>query len=879
MRQINLLSLLFILLTSLVVGQEPAEPDDVAPAVPAFPSNSVPLVIGPSDTESSNIILATDNPAEEDTAIQLINDLRQQIGGLNCLVTNEILRQSSYDHSKDMHDRNYFSNNTPENVTPGQRASTAGYGSSTVGQSISAGNGGIRNTAIEAVANWRGNRSNYHNLLIPNYQEIAVGWYSGTLNFEDYWTVMLGAGAGVSGVACGGNPAPITHIPTVQSVTNRNLALPTYNWTRQITTTTGRVPATFFDVEVYDTSNNRVLRVPTSTKGPAYAADNICTDTVCSIQPPASAYENSVGLEAGKSYTVWVRAWSQTGGYVWSDKTGTPFSIDTSITPNPTSTSVGNPNPTPILNQPTGTVNAPDGAVSLIWTGIDTATAYEIYLARQDTPSTPTLYTVFDAERYCTGLSCAVQNFPQLNSAYQIWNGTYIVYLRAWQNTTPLSNWSQEHTFTLQATPPAPPTIGALSALTDTVTSKPTYNWTLDGTAVNAYWFDLYVAPTNSLANYVVYERVSRTAACDSPTGTTCSYTPKNGWLFNVPHNVYISSFGPGGKSQGGVNNSGWSEASGLSLSFNVPPVPAGFIARANQGRPTIEIGGTPDIAWYNVQLENTITQATVSVWVENPCGTGICILKPALDVPSGTYNLTLQAWGPAGYNNNSQVARSAARSITIPSSAPGSVTTLVASNQNSGTPTFSWVGAPNATWYFLHVLDGTNTIHGQFYLAADIGCENGGQCTVTPAKIILANGKSYNWAVYAYGPGGWNTGNNGPAINVNATAGAPTLLPIGTLTTPSPTFQWQHITDASYYQVSINVGEPIANPDLNTPIYSAWLLAQELGCYNSGNTCTLNVPDLYLGNGDFSWTVKAYTPVGLGTWTAPQRFKVQVPS
>lgn len=876
--------------TLLVFAQEPVEPVLPDAVVPAFSGESSILIapmdatpLPPLTTENAT----TDNPAEENAAMDIVNGLRQRIGGLNCLPVNEILRTAAYDHSKDMHDNGFFAFTNPTTQSSTQtRAAQAGY-TGVIGVSITAGAGGIRDSAEEAIAHIRSSRSNYFNLITAGYEEIGIGWFSGTQNFEDYWTVALGAQGGVSGVPCSGTPGPITHIPTVQAVTNRNFTLPTFNWTRNTSTTAGRTPATFFDVEVLDAGGNRVLRATSSTEGPVYDADNICTQTTCSVTPAANAYQNGQGLSYGQTYEVWVRAWSVEGGYVWSS-TGESFILDPNATPDPTVTTTPDPSstptgPAPILNAPLGQVTSDYGNPQFVWTGVAGATGYEMYVAHGSNINQPVIFAMFDAARHCFGVACSVQDMALVNPNYRLLrDGTYVVYMRAYVGSAPSSSWSSEYTFTLNAAPPGLVTLTGIQSMTGTVASRPTYTWSLQGAALNAAYFYVYVAPQNNPSQWVVNQWVSRLDVCGTPDGVNCAFTPPNDWLSSTPHAIYVQSYGPGGFSTGGVSNSGFVGLEGLDINAAVPAVPTNFTVQPNQGRPTVTFTADRNASYYQVRLDGAGGQAVAFAWVQNTCGGLTCTLAPAIDVSSGTYQVYMQAWGPAGYNNGNPNSFGGPVSVDLTFGTPSNVSSLAAGNVNSGNPTLTWNGSAGATWYLVNFAQGSANVYTEWFLASDIGCQNGGVCSVTPPLLILSNNLSYTWQVYAAGPGGYSGAAQGPVVNVNAGAapGQPQPLTPTNLTyttTPHPKFEWRHEDNVSYYQFSINAGEPEFDPEILTPTVNMWLHAADLVCTDD-NVCTIPMSPVYLGDGNYSWSVRGYSPAGIGAWSVPQNFAIRLP-
>jgi uncharacterized protein YkwD len=90
-------------------------------------------------------------------------------------------------HSADMAKRGYFSHETPEGVTPWDRAENAGYMTPSA-ENIAAGNGGAKAT-MDQLMNSPGHRDN-----ILNCQHKALGLGRATGGpYRYYWTQLFGS--------------------------------------------------------------------------------------------------------------------------------------------------------------------------------------------------------------------------------------------------------------------------------------------------------------------------------------------------------------------------------------------------------------------------------------------------------------------------------------------------------------------------------------------------------------------------------------------------------------------------------------------------------------------------------------------------------------
>ncbi len=107
--------------------------------------------------------------------VELTNQERQK-AGLLPLRWNDTLAVAGSAHARDMAKRNYFAHNTPEGLTPVERARRAGYpaygwGGLFVGENLARG----YSTAEAAVRAWMASEGHRLNMLDPKYRETGVG--------------------------------------------------------------------------------------------------------------------------------------------------------------------------------------------------------------------------------------------------------------------------------------------------------------------------------------------------------------------------------------------------------------------------------------------------------------------------------------------------------------------------------------------------------------------------------------------------------------------------------------------------------------------------------------------------------------------------------
>jgi hypothetical protein len=133
------------------------------------------------------------NNAEENEMLRLVNNLRSE-NGVSPLRLNQNLNKAAFNHSKDMADNNYFSHVGLNGSSFSQRAISAGYTGSPLGENIAAGSSTVQGTFDQ----WKNSPNHRSNILNPNTNEMGIGHASKTgSTYTHYWTQVFGRGSGV----------------------------------------------------------------------------------------------------------------------------------------------------------------------------------------------------------------------------------------------------------------------------------------------------------------------------------------------------------------------------------------------------------------------------------------------------------------------------------------------------------------------------------------------------------------------------------------------------------------------------------------------------------------------------------------------------------
>jgi uncharacterized protein YkwD len=146
-----------------------------------------PEVVTPESTAASPV---TNNFSQQ--VLDLTNAERTK-QGLPGLKLNSKLNLAAQKHSEDMALRDYFSHTGVNGSSSGDRATSAGYKFSYLGENIAAG----YITPQEVVLGWMNSPEHRANIMNANYREMGLGYYylkndTGNVNYNYYWTQEFG---------------------------------------------------------------------------------------------------------------------------------------------------------------------------------------------------------------------------------------------------------------------------------------------------------------------------------------------------------------------------------------------------------------------------------------------------------------------------------------------------------------------------------------------------------------------------------------------------------------------------------------------------------------------------------------------------------------
>lgn len=422
------------------------------------------------------------------------------------------------------------------------------------------------------------------------------------------------------------------------------------------------------------------------------------------------------------------------------------------------------------VTEPTGAITTGYGNPTYRWTHTGAA-SYEIAVWTGDDSQMMFYHTNLLAGTLCVANVCSFNPVSAVpDEASRLTNGNYNIYVRETNGT-----WNGPFAFTLNAAPPAVPTMGSA---TNTNTLRPTVNFTLSGAAANATSFFVFLnqKELHDAGNYsspAVSDSFTRAALCGSVNSTTCAFTPGDDLMDNTNYSLWIQSSGPGGPSTGGIGGF-------IGRDFRVetgifPPAvtaPTGTLtsAQANPAYTWTRTLGAPsfELAVWKADYSQMIFHFT-NLPASTYCTTTTCTLPDAVALggeaarlpDNGVYHTFVQTTGGVWQGPFA---------FTLNAPAPGTPTMGSVTNTNTLRPTGSFTlggAAQNATrfWIFVNQKDlhdagnfATPAVNAYFSRAQLCGTPTGTTCAFTPGVNLLDNTTYYLW-VLAMGPGGIPSG------------------------------------------------------------------------------------------------------------------------
>ncbi len=191
--------------------------------------------------------------------------------------------------------------------------------------------------------------------------------------------------------------------------------------------------------------------------------------------------------------------------------------------------------------------------------------------------------------------------------------------------------------------------------------------------------------------------------------------------------------------------------------------------------------------------------------------------------------------------------------------------------NVATAKPAYVWNAVPEASWYQLWVNDSING-NGKIKIwvtAAQAGCAGfTATCSVTPS-VALSSGPA-QWWVQTYNETGYGPWSEGMSfyVAVGGPAKPRQISPFGEIATASPTYIWNAVPGATWYQLWVSDSSTTSGK------VKAWYTAEQAGCAGGPSSCSIT-PAASLAPGAARWWIQAYGASGYGQWSDGMAFNV----
>ena len=248
--------------------------------------------------------------------------------------------------------------------------------------------------------------------------------------------------------------------------------------------------------------------------------------------------------------------------------------------------------------------------------------------------------------------------------------------------------------------------------------------------------------------------------------------------------------------------------------------------------------------------------------------GTGTCTVTPGTVLQNSVHTWRIRARTPQAVGLWSD------RLDFAVNSAPGKATFIPhlrhGLTTRDTTPTYRWNAVSAATSYYLEVGRIYYPIFGIWYTAEQAGCATGtGTCEVTPSRVLREG--FHTWRIQTrnrHGTGPWSEKD---FFKVDPSPGAVTLLsPQGPTTDTTPTYRWNAVANATYYQLWFRRGSHRTTGGLSYP-------AQSAGCGTGTGICSIE-PRTFLQEGAHTWWILPWGFDGEGAESEKMTFTVRSP-
>jgi hypothetical protein len=509
-------------------------------------------------------------------------------------------------------------------------------------------------------------------------------------------------------------------------------------------------------------------------------------------------------LNAGDSYQWTVRAFNSANvASAWSS--ALTFSI---AVPLPGV-------PTPLA--PTGTIASTTPTFS--WNVAAGAAYYDVSVGNTTTGQTQVI-----RNQHVSGTSFTSASALIAGDAYQ-WT------VRAFNSANVAGAWSTALAFTIAVPPPAAPTPVAPTGVIQSAT--PTFSW---NAVTGAVYYDVSVDDTTTGQTQVVRnQHVSgATFTPASPLTAGDSYQ----WTVRAFNSASVAG--------------AWSAAVAFTIAGPAPavPTPLAPTGAIQSTTPTFSWNAAANAAYYDIVVSDTTTGQNQALRNQHVSGTSFTPTTAL--TPGHGYSWWVRAFNSANVAGGWSATMSF--TIAVPPAPPAPTPIGPVGTLQNPMPTFSWNAVPGAASYAVSLYDTTANTW-------PVGGSNITGTTWTPTTPLTL-GDSFAWWVRSYpaqgSPSPWS------AMLKFTVALLATPVPLGPTAgalVTTPTFTWNAVAGADYYQLSV---------------YDVTTGTNQIGSLNhiTGTSVTPTTP--FPRGHVYEWWVRAWSNSGdLSTWSVGSFFNV----
>ncbi len=573
-------------------------------------------------------------------------------------------------------------------------------------------------------------------------------------------------------------------------------------------------------------STHYTLVVTSDSIGTVISEQYAVGDLGCAVGSGTCSITPTTALTDGLSYTWHLIPYNSSDAVSGDASAKNSFSVgvNTPATPIPLSPSLSVNTITPIYS----------------WAATEHSTHYILKVSNSNGVVINTKYAVGEMGCSVGSGTCSIKPPQQLTDGI-----SYLWTLTPFNETDNLTGAESAAVgFSVNVSTNVPGTPTPASPSNSTNTTTPTYTWT--ATSYSSH----YTLNVKSGSGTILSKTYSVTdLGCAIGSGT-CTITPTTklsdgvaySWTL-LPYNSLDDLYGDKSVSVGFSVNT----------TINTPgtPVPASPTGTITTVTPTFSWNATANSTHYTLKVKKGDATIMSTQYADSTLGcsdsSGTCSVTPALSLS----NETTYTWTILPYNSTDKLTGVISNTMSFTVSKTITLVSPLGSSITDTTPSYFWEAVSGASSYKLEVVDSTtlSVLHSQTYTPAEAACSNGtGNCGVTPTTDLGIG--SFLWSVTAT-PNG-DKGNASFSTILGPLA-APTIVsPISTteLDTPSPTFTWTAVADATYYTFSV------VDSNGNTAA-SGNITVANAGCASGSGNCT-NTPSVTLPAGQGTWYITA---------------------